>query len=373
MNIYINTTKQPPMVSADSLGLQSTSALAFKRGTTVVLNVFLKGEDVDAGNIVSMRFGLKLKDKYDDFLCVYAETTQAPEQTDSGWKFTLKPHFSATAIDTALGVGNAPDVAKAQFISEFEWVNADGEVSASATIATTMHNNIVRELAEGVAPSLIGDYVALMVMRISWAEYLALQNKSPECLYLIPDAPDELAAIRTELIERIEGCVTTDALAGIVNAFVPKTQRATATQAGIVRLGSDVTFSSSSSPIGTTAEGQLVTPGATPNMLGAVTLKTQHSGLTFAGNSRLAVNTADSNTHPAAGTAGPCATDANGKLVVLTATQTIPGAVYIATSTADERPGAVMAASQLKDYLNLINMSIATLAERVTALESAGS
>lgn len=210
MKIYINTAHQPPTLSASastqtdasgvlrvyssSLG-SSVSALAFKRGTTVPLEVIFPSDAAAVGDIAKLRYGLKLKGRYDDALVLLCESTEPQAQEDGTIKFTVKPTFEAGVIDQALAVNSdsADDVESAAFISEFEWENADGEIAASATAATTIQNNVIRRGAGGAsATSIAANWTSLLVIRMSWADYCALEEPNPDALYLIPDAPREI-------------------------------------------------------------------------------------------------------------------------------------------------------------------------------------
>lgn len=214
MKIYINTANQPPtcaaatsartdasgvlLVYSSSLG-SGVSALEFKRGTTVPLDVYFPA-DGGGENVAKLRFGLKLKGRFDDALVLLCEAEGPGEaQEDGTVKFSVKPTFSAAQIDAALAVNDtaADDLDSAAFVSEFEWENADGEITATASISTTLRNNIIRggvgfaSVPEGAA------WTALMVIRLSWAEYSALVAAgavNPDAIYLVPDAPNEVEA-----------------------------------------------------------------------------------------------------------------------------------------------------------------------------------
>ena len=107
----------------------------------------------------------------------------------------MKAEISSSLIDAALGVGGngtADDLESAAFMTEISWTNADGETSASATIPTQILNNVFRagDAAAGVNPG--GDWAALMVVRMAWADYCALENKADDVIYVCPDAPREI-------------------------------------------------------------------------------------------------------------------------------------------------------------------------------------
>lgn len=389
MKITLNTdnsivTTSSPNIAAASL--QGTGGWSFKRGQTPILRVYFSGQDT-ADTATAVTFGLKRSGSYDGALVFRADgELKQDENGVSYWQ--LKPTFSSPVFDYDLGVGSAYlDVVSAKYIGEIQYTRADGTTAATTTPTVSIVNNVIRD-GSTVDLSALAAWSSITVIQMAWADFLALENKDPDALYICPDAPSEIdtheadpdaheekfTSLKTELIQRISACVSREELTAITSAFLPKTQTASVAQAGIVRLGSDVPIQTSgSAPVGTTEEGQLMVAGARPNRIGVLSITQEHSGMTLTADSRLSVNVTDTTTHPDAGKAAPTATNTAGKLVVLPATQETPGAVYIATSTADERPAAVMAASQLKDYLNLINMSIATLAERVTALESAGA
>lgn len=155
MKIYINTSNQPPTLSASaatqtdaegvlrvysaSLG-SSVSTLAFKRGTTVPIEVIFPSDAAE--DVVKLRYGLKLKGRYDDALVLLYESTEPQAQDDGTVHFLVKPTFEAGVIDSALAVDSdsTNDIESAAFISEFEWENADGEITASATAATEPKN-----------------------------------------------------------------------------------------------------------------------------------------------------------------------------------------------------------------------------------------
>ena len=207
MKIYINTAKTPAAVTDtlsaktdaagvlrvySSSGASGISQFNFKRATTVPVDVLFPEET----DVARLRFGLKLKGRFDDVLAVAAETAEAGtvSDTDTGFKkYALKITFDAAAIDSALAVNSASsdDVEKAEFISEFAWENADGEVSATSTIPTVIYNNVCRR-GDAVAGMPFGAWSALMVVKIVYADYLALPDKNPDTLYVVPDAPDPI-------------------------------------------------------------------------------------------------------------------------------------------------------------------------------------
>lgn len=194
MEIFINTAKQPPSVAADANGLQLTSSFEFKRGTTVPMRVYLPA-DVAVG-IARLRYGLKLKGRYDDVLVVSAEATEAGTETAKGVPFELKPTFDAVTIDAALAANavNTDDLESAAFISEFAWENAEAEVTATRTITTKIVNNVIRKGDASESDLPPAQYTAIMAVKISWADYCALPVKREDVLYFIPDAPSEVEA-----------------------------------------------------------------------------------------------------------------------------------------------------------------------------------
>ena len=220
MKIYINTASQPPTLAAtfssktDATGAlrvysssfgSGISSLRFKRGTTVPLTVLFPLEEIpadgaDAKGVPSeMTFAVKLSGKYDDVLVLRASSTEATTPStgeDAGFaRFEMKAEIASSLIDDALGVGGngtADDIESASFMAELSWTNADGETSASATIPTQILNNVIRDgdAAAGVNPG--GDWAALMVVRMPWADYCALEDKADDVIYVCPDAPSEV-------------------------------------------------------------------------------------------------------------------------------------------------------------------------------------
>lgn len=220
MKIYINTSTEPPTLSSalsvrtaadgalqvfNASGGGAVSQLRFKRGTTVPLTVLFPLEEIpadgaDAKGVPSeMTFAVKLSGKYDDVPVLRASSTEATTPStgaDAGFaRFEMKAKISSSLIDAALGVGGngtADDLESAAFMAELSWTNADGETSASATIPTQILNNVFRagDAAAGVNPG--GDWAALMVVRMAWADYCALENKADDVIYVCPDAPREI-------------------------------------------------------------------------------------------------------------------------------------------------------------------------------------
>ncbi len=205
MKIYINTQTQPPglaaslKVSTDAEGVlrvysanaaSSVSSFKFKRGTTVPAEVVFADASA-AAQVAKLRFGIKLAGRYDDLLVVAAETAERVANDDGTVSFHLKLTLDASAIDSALAVnGNsADDIEKANFISEIEWENAAGELTATETVSTVIQNNVIRGSTE-TAGTTAGTWTALMVIRMSWAEFSALEERNPDAIYIVPDAPD---------------------------------------------------------------------------------------------------------------------------------------------------------------------------------------
>ena len=251
MKIYINNTTEPPTLSSalsvrtaaagalqvfSASGGGAVSQLRFKRGTTVPLTVLFPLEEIPAdgapakGVPAEMTFAVKLSGKYDDALVLRASSTEAETPStgeDAGFaRFEMKAEISSSLIDAALGVGGngtADDLESAAFMTEISWTNADGETSASATIPTQILNNVFRDgdAAAGVNPG--GDWAALMVVRMAWADYCALENKADDVIYVCPDAPSEveehnadaaahpaLVQAMTEMIQTLLGDVQLD-------------------------------------------------------------------------------------------------------------------------------------------------------------------
>ena len=209
MKIYINTASQPPTLAAtfasktDATGElrvysssfgSGISSLRFKRGTVVPLEIAFPAS-ADFTPPAKVRFGLKPTGQYDGVLAAFAETAESKTEEDGTLVFSMSAEIASALIDALLGVGGdgtADDKATASFVAEFAWDDADGNVSASATVPATVENNVIRDgdAAAGVNPG--GDWAALMVVRMPWAEYCALEEKAEDVLYVCPDAPSEV-------------------------------------------------------------------------------------------------------------------------------------------------------------------------------------
>lgn len=209
MKIYVNTKNQPPTLAAtfasktDATGElrvysssfgSGISSLRFKRGTVVPLELAFPAA-ADFTPPAKVRFGLKPTGQYDGALAAFAETAESKTEDDGTLVFSMNVELSSALIDAQLGVGGdgtADDKATASFVAEFAWDDADGNVSASATVPATVENNVIRDgdAAAGVNPG--GDWAALMVVRMAWADYCALENKADDVIYVCPDAPREI-------------------------------------------------------------------------------------------------------------------------------------------------------------------------------------
>ncbi len=260
MKLYVNTTKQPPTLSeslsakTDAEGVlqvynssfgSSLSALRFKRGSTVPFD-FIFPDAAAAADVAKLRFGVKLAGKFDDMLVCAAETSTPTTLADGSVKFSLKIKFDAAAIDAALNVDSATDndLALANFTAELEWENAAGELTSTETVTAAICNNILRGTTSA-SGATFGTWTSLMVIKMSWAEYSALTEKNLEALYIVPDAPDELAEhdadanAHAELIEELRERITTaqtsadsdaaDMVADLRAEFVDTLDEATAT------------------------------------------------------------------------------------------------------------------------------------------------
>lgn len=209
MKIYVNTKNQPPTLAAtfasktDATGElrvysssfgSGISSLRFKRGTVVPLDIAFPAS-ADFTPPAKVRFGLKPTGQYDGVLAAFAETAEAKTEDDGTLVFSMNVEISSALIDAQLGVGgdgSTDDKATASFVAEFAWDDADGNVSATATVPATVENNVIRagDAAAGVNPG--GDWAALMVVRMAWADYCALENKADDVIYVCPDAPREV-------------------------------------------------------------------------------------------------------------------------------------------------------------------------------------
>lgn len=209
MKIYINTASQPPTLAAtfssktDATGElrvysssfgSGISSLRFKRGTVVPLEIAFPAAEGFAPP-AKVRFGLKPTGQYDGALAAFAESVESKTEEDGTLVFSMSAEIASALIDAQLGVGGdgtADDKATASFVAEFAWDDADGNTVASATVPATVENNVIRDgdAAAGVNPG--GDWAALMVVRMAWADYCALENKADDVIYVCPDAPREI-------------------------------------------------------------------------------------------------------------------------------------------------------------------------------------
>ena len=209
MKIYVNTKNQPPTLAAtfssktDATGEllvftssygSAISSLRFKRGTVVPLEIAFPAAE-GFSPPAKVRFGLKPTGQYDGALAAFAETAEAKTEDDGTLVFSMSAEIASALIDAQLGVGGdgtADDKATASFVAEFAWDDADGNASATATVPATVENNVIRDgdAAAGVNPG--GDWAALMVVRMAWADYCALEDKADDVIYVVPDAPSEI-------------------------------------------------------------------------------------------------------------------------------------------------------------------------------------
>jgi len=325
MKIYINTDKQPPVAAAtvktqtdatgvlrvySAAGASGISNFKFKRGTTVPVEIVFTDAEA-AAEITKLRFGIKLAGRYDDLLVVAAEADGAvAEDNDDGTvSFHLKLTLDATAIDAALAVNGiaGDDIEQAAFISEIEWENAAGERTATETVPAAILNNVVRGSA-ATSGTTAGTWTALMVIRMSWAEFSALENRNPDAIHIVPDAPDPVEEHNADpsAHEQTFGALRDDFAAKIAAL----SERVSEAENELVQTPSVV-------PASDTVSGTVKTGGngisANNNVLALKTRET-HSGIAFE-NKAAFVNTATSE-HPVAGTTLPVGTDSAGKLCV---------------------------------------------------------
>ena len=208
MKIYINTASQPPTLAAtfasktDATGElrvysssfgSGISSLRFKRGTVVPLEIAFPAAEGFAPP-AKVRFGLKPAGQYDGALAAFAESENSKTEDDGTLVFSMNAEIASALIDAQLGVGGsgtADDKASVAFDAEFAWEDADGNTVATTTVPATVENNVIRagDAAAGVNPG--GDWAALMVVRMAWADYCALEDKNPDAIYVVPDAPSE--------------------------------------------------------------------------------------------------------------------------------------------------------------------------------------
>ena len=209
MKIFINTASQPPTLAAtfssktDATGElrvfsssfgSGISSLRFKRGTVVPLEIAFPAAEGFAPP-ATVRFGLKPTGQYDGALAAFAESVESKTEEDGTLVFSMSAEIASALIDAQLGVGGdgtADDKATASFVAEFAWDDADGNTVATTTVPATVENNVIRDgdAAAGVNPG--GDWAALMVVRMAWADYCALENKADDVIYVCPDAPREI-------------------------------------------------------------------------------------------------------------------------------------------------------------------------------------
>lgn len=209
MKIYVNIKNQPPTLAAtfasktDATGElrvysssfgSGISSLRFKRGTVVPLDIAFPAS-ADFTPPAKVRFGLKPTGQYDGALAAFAESGESKTEEDGTLVFSMAAEIASALIDAQLGVGgdgSADDKATASFVAEFAWEDADGNTVATSTVPATVENNVIRDgdAAAGANPG--GDWAALMVVRMAWAEYCALENKADDVIYVCPDAPREI-------------------------------------------------------------------------------------------------------------------------------------------------------------------------------------
>ncbi|MBP3303048.1 MAG: hypothetical protein J6L64_07965, partial [Opitutales bacterium] len=298
-----------------------------KRGTTVPVEAVFADAEA-AAQVEKLRFGIKLAGRYDDLLVVAAETAERVANDDGTVSFHLKLTLDAAVIDTALGVnGNsADDIENANFISEIEWENAAGELTATETVSTVIQNNVVRGSTE-TSGAAAGTWTALMVIRMSWAEFSVLEQRNPDAIYVVPDAPDPveehnanpdahaetLAALsdnltaafdqkRENMQAEIDG--NTDALRAL-------SQRVSTSEETLAQIPTQLPQASDSVSGTVKTGGNGV--GTTNNVLN-LNLRTNHSGLAF--ENRALYVRAGTDVHPPAGAVLPVGTDSAGKLCV---------------------------------------------------------
>lgn len=207
MKIYVNTNYSPATLHAntsaktDAEGVlrvytstlsNLVSSFSFKRGTSVPLNIIFPS-DVEAVPAVC-RFGIKLSGKFDGLLTLAAESSSPETLEDGSACFKMRLNIAADEIDSALKVGTdtADDIAAVAFHAEVEWEDADGNVSASETVPVEIQNNIVRSSSAVSGTNIPGDWTAIMLVEISWNDYLALEEYPSYVRYVIADAPSEV-------------------------------------------------------------------------------------------------------------------------------------------------------------------------------------
>lgn len=314
MKIYINTENQPPVLSTTlstktdeegvlrvySQGSSGTvSELIFKRGTTVNFDVVVCGNDIDDNTVAALRFGVKLKGKYDDVLVVSAEASGPGEAVELGRQFSLSCTFDSAVIDTALAVNSdaSDDIESASFIAEIAWENTAGEVTATKTVSATIVNNVLRlgDADAGAATSGISaSWSALMVVRLPYAEYLALceaDEDIEDVLYVCPDAPSTTAELEARVTTLEENQVSTEyfeenlaeintscatQMSSMLAQLEDATSVATTSKLGTVKIGSNTVYYDSECEFVTLdANSFMVVHMATNDDLGVIKLGTE--------------------------------------------------------------------------------------------------
>lgn len=415
MILYINTKKQPPTVSeslnakTDADGVlqvysssfgSAVSSFRFKRGSTVPLECVFADAAL-AESVAKLRFGLKLAGRFDDLLVVAAETDAKTLNADGTVSFALKLTFDAAAIDAALNVNAsaADDLATAAFTAEIEWENADGELTSTETVPATVFNNVLRG-AVASSGTAGGAWTALMVIRMSWAEFSALETRNPDAIYFVPDAPSEVeehdadpdahaerfAALETQIgaVEQLArdavAVPASDAAAGVVKLSVAAALTSAdapvgADESGALRVplggySSPGAFllsyepqldAATGGPVGADLLGSLRVPVMNAERLGVartggngvfldssnrltLALRDTAPGLAFGAARKLGVALRDQSTRPTAGNVAPVLADSAGNLCVPDASASQPGAVYL---PADETSALANAAASL--------------------------
>lgn len=415
MILYINTKKQPPTVSeslnakTDADGVlqvysssfgSAVSSFRFKRGSTVPLECVFADAAL-AESVAKLRFGLKLAGRFDDLLVVAAETDAKTLNADGTVSFALKLTFDAAAIDAALNVNAsaADDLATAAFTAEIEWENADGELTSTETVPATVCNNVLRG-AVASSGTAGGAWTALMVIRMSWAEFSALETRNPDAIYFVPDAPSEVeehnadpdahagrfAALESkigaaeQLARDAVAVPASDAVAGVVKLAVAAALTSAdapvgADESGALRVplggySAPGAFllsyepqldAATGGPVGADLLGSLRVPVMNDERLGVarlggngvfldssnrltLALRDTAPGLAFGAARKLGVALRDQSTRPTAGNVAPVLADSAGNLCVPDASAAQPGAVYL---PADETSALANAAASL--------------------------
>lgn len=305
----------------------AVSSFKFKRGTTVPVEAVFADAGA-AAQVAKLRFGIKLAGRYDDLLVVAAETTERVENDDGTVSFHLKLTLDAAVIDTALGVNgdSADDIANANFISEIEWENAAGELTATETVSTVIQNNVIRGATE-TSGATAGAWTALMVIRMSWAEFSALEERNPDAIYIVPDAPDPveehnanpdahaetLAALADNLTAAFDQKRETmqAQIDGNADAIQSLSERSSTLEETLAQIPT-TPLQATDTVSGTVKTGGNGI-GATNNVLNLI-LRSSHSGLAF--ENRALHVLAGTDAHPPATKTLPVGTDSAGKLCV---------------------------------------------------------